>query len=123
MLDPWTVLPQSPARHQAVALASPRAREEIERLLPLLNLDVIFVGRVDLLSARVETACPEIIIIDTEVLALPGDLCHMARSMRHDVVIIALVSHWSEREERLKAVVDATLHRPPRRDEWERLFG
>jgi hypothetical protein len=112
------------ARRTALALAPERARAEIERLLPSLSLDVAFVARIDLFSAQVETACPEVLIIDTDLLALPGDLCRLARSLRPDVVTVALVNHWSEREERLTGVVDAVLHKPPRRlEEWQQLFG
>jgi hypothetical protein len=36
---------------------------------------------------------------------------------------VALLNHWSEREERLRGVVDAVLHKPARRLEWQLLFG
>jgi len=47
----------------------------------------------------------------------------MARSLRPDVLTVVLVNHWSEREERLHGAVDAILHKPPRHEEWQRLFG
>jgi hypothetical protein len=123
-LESRPVLPHvSGARRRVVALASERARADIERLVPTLSLEFTFVARVDLLSARVESSCPEILIIDTDLLGLPDELCRMARSLRPDVVTVALVYHWSEREERLKGVVDAILHKPPRRGEWQQLFG
>jgi hypothetical protein len=89
----------------------------------LFSLDITFVLRLELVSAHVESSCPEILIIDTDLLGLPDDLCRMARSLRPDVVTVALVNHWSEREERLTGVVDAVLHKPPRREEWRQLFG
>lgn len=123
-LESWPVLPHvSAARRQAVALAAAPSRAEIERFVPSLSLDITFVARVDLLSAQVETSCPQVLIIDTDLLGLPEELCRMARSLRPDVLTVALVNHWSEREDRLAGVVDAVLHKPPRWDEWQRLFG
>jgi hypothetical protein len=110
-------------RRHAVALASHLARAEIEPLLASLCVDITFVMRIELLSARVESGCPEILIIDTDLLGLPDELCRMARSLRPDVVTVALVNHWSDREQRLKGVVDAVLHKPARREEWQQLFG
>jgi hypothetical protein len=120
-LESWPLAP--PARHRAVALVTDRARGDIRRLLPSYSAEIQFEARVDVFAARVETSCPQILIIDTDVLALPRDLCLMARSLRPDVVTAALVNHWSEREERLVGVVDAVLHKPPRREEWQRVFG
>jgi hypothetical protein len=117
------LLREPSGRRRAVALASERARADIEGAVPSLSLDIAFVERVDRLSALVEVSCPEILIIDTDLLGLPGDLCRMARSLRPDVVTVALVNHWSEREQRLTGVVDAVLHKPPRREEWRRVFG
>ena len=123
-IELWSILPHPlDRRHHAVALASHLARAEIEPLLASLCLDITFVTRVDLLSTCVESNCPEILIIDTDLLGLPDELCRMARSLRPDVVMVALVNRWSEREERLQGVVDVVLHKPPRREEWQRLFG
>jgi hypothetical protein len=105
-------------------LVSAHARPEVQRVLPGLALNVMLcTGHIDLLTAQVESACPQVLIIDTDLIAVPGDLRRFARSLRPDVQVVALVNHWSEREERLKDAVDAVLHKPPRRDEWERLFG
>ncbi len=120
----WPTLPRPlDGRRHSVALASEFARVEIEPLLESLCLDITFVTRVDLFSTCVESNCPEILIIDTDLLGLPDELCRMARSLRPDVVMVALVNRWSEREERLQGVVDVVLHKPPRREEWQRLFG
>lgn len=123
-MEMWPTLPRPlDGRRHSVALASELARVEIEPLLESLCLDITFVTRVDLLSTCVESNCPEILIIDTDLLGLPDELCRMARSLRPDVVMVALVNRWSEREERLQGVVDVVLHKPPRREEWQRLFG
>ena len=123
-LASWPVAPH-PMRgaRRAVVLASHRTQAEIETLLAWLRIDLTFVSRVDLLSDWVESNCPEVVMIDTDLLGLPADLCVMARSLRPDVLTVALVNHWSEREERLHNAVDAVLHKPPRPEEWKRLFG
>ena len=108
---------------RAVALVSERARAEIEKLMPLPGIDLDFVDRIDQLSNRIESACPAIVIIDTELLSMPGEHCAIARSLRPDVLTVALVNHWSEREERLHGAVDAVLHKPPRIEEWQRLLA
>jgi hypothetical protein len=105
---------------QAAALVAGRARREIERLC-LRGVDIDYTDRVELLSARIEANCPAIVIIDTDLLAMPDGLTRMARSLRADVLTVALVNHWSEREERLIEAVDIVLHKPPRREEWLRL--
>lgn len=120
-LESWPVRRSAGVR--AVALVTDRAREDIRHLLPSFCAEILFEVRVDVFVARVESSCPEILIIDTDLLALPGDLCRIARSLRPDVVTVALVNHWSEREERLPGVVDVVLHKPPRREEWLQLFG
>ena len=112
------------APRMALVLASARLTTELERFLPALNLEAAFVSRVDHFSAAVETSCPEVLIIDTDLLALPGDLSRMAHSLRLDVITVALVNHWSEREERLRGMVDEILHKPPRRvEEWQQMFA
>ena len=113
-----------PSRRRALVLASEGLCVDIERILSSLSLTVAFVTPVDVFSAIVEAGCPQNLINHTDLLSLPGDLCRMAHSLRPDVLTVALVNHWSEREERLKGTVDAVLHKPPRRlEEWQELFG
>ena len=77
----------------------------------------------DLVVTRIETRCPPFVLIDTELLGCPVDLCRFARSLRADVTIVALVYFWSEREEALRACADAVLHKPPRRTEWDSVLN
>jgi hypothetical protein len=79
-----------------------------------------------LVVARIESSCPPFVLVDTELLGCPADLCCFARSLRPDVKVFAVVNFWSEREDALHKCVDALLHKPPRRREWEvvlRRFG
>lgn len=73
----------------------------------------------DLVVARIESGCPPFLLIDTELLGCPVDLCCFARSLRPDVKVFAVVYFWSEREEALRECADGLLHKPPRRPEWE----
>ncbi len=73
----------------------------------------------DLVVARIESSCPPFLLIDTELLGCPVDLCCFARSLRPDVKVFAVVYFWSEREEALRECADGLLHKPPRRPEWE----
>jgi len=74
---------------------------------------------IDLVVARIESSCPPFLLIDTELLGCPVDLCRFARSLRPDVKVFAVVYFWSEREEALRECADGLLHKPPRRREWE----
>lgn len=74
---------------------------------------------IGLVVARIESSCPPFLLIDTELLGCPVDLCCFARSLRPDVKVFAVVYFWSEREEALRECADAILHKPPRRREWE----
>jgi hypothetical protein len=108
---------------RAAALVTDRTREDITRALPSLGACISFHSRTDLLVNMIEAACPPMVIVDTDLLALPDDLFAMARSLRADVVTVAVVNQWSEREDRLRRAADAVLHKPARREEWARLFA
>ena len=73
----------------------------------------------DVVVARIETSCPRILLIDTDLLGRPADLCWFARSLRPDLTFVGMAYFWSEREEALRACADAVLHKPPRRREWQ----
>jgi DNA-binding response OmpR family regulator len=74
------------------------------------------------LAARIERACPDVLLIDTDLLGGLRGFCHFARARRPDARIIGVTYYWSERDEGLDACVDAVLHKPPRRAPWERAF-
>ena len=73
----------------------------------------------DLVVARIESGCPPLLLIDTELLGCPVDLCRFARSLRPDVIVLGLAYFWSEREGALRTCADAVLHKPPRRADWQ----
>ena len=73
----------------------------------------------DLVVARIESGCPPLLLIDTELLGCPVDLCRFARSLRPDVIVFGLAYFWSEREGALRTCADAVLHKPPRRANWQ----
>jgi hypothetical protein len=110
-------------RRRGIVLAHRTLGPQIVETAATFHIELMPVDQLDRVSALVESGCPELIFIDTDLLPLPGDLCRMARSLRPDVLVVALVNHWSEREERLSVVVDAVLHKPPRLFEWQRLFS
>ncbi|MEX2246863.1 MAG: hypothetical protein WEC75_09255 [Dehalococcoidia bacterium] len=103
----------------ALALVPPLSRCEVARAVSGLGLRLDFVARVDLLAARLESACPGLILVDTDMLDCPDTLCMMARSLRADVRLAGLVNYWSESEVRLAGCMDAVLHKPPRPEEWD----
>jgi hypothetical protein len=106
-----------------VALVAPGAEQQLCRIVRALDVDIDYVSGVDQLVTRVETKCPRTIVVDADVLGWPASLVTLARSLRTDVFVVALLHHWSEREETLRQWVDAVLHKPPRLEEWMSLFG
>lgn len=94
----------------------PAVREALARFQVRLEMS----DAIDLVVARIESGCPPFLLIDTELLGCPVDLCCFARSLRPDVKVFAVVYFWSEREEALCECADGLLHKPPRRREWER---
>jgi hypothetical protein len=89
---------------------------EIERAIQGLNLTLEFTPLSGQLMARIESACPDIVILDLDITPRPDDLARFARSLRPDVRIVSVEWYWSERD--LAAFADAVVHKPARRDEW-----
>ncbi len=104
---------------EALALVPEALQPEVVRACERLQLKVECLAAVDAFVSRVESACPPLLLVDTDLLGWPLDLCKFARSLRPDVKVIGVTWHWSERDEALAACVDAVLHKPPRRSEWE----
>ncbi len=104
---------------EALALVPEGLQPEVLRACHRLQLKVECLAAVDAFVSRVEAACPAVLFVDTDLLGWPLDLCKFARSLRRDVKVIGVTWHWSERDEALAACVDAVLHKPPRRSEWE----
>lgn len=69
-----------------------------------------------LLIARIESACPQILILDLDLSPRPDELARLARSLRPEVRIVSAQWHWADRD--APTFADAVVHKPPRRDEW-----
>ncbi len=82
------------------------------------NVRIEMSDTADLVVARIESGCPQILLLDTELMGRPADLCCFARGLRPDLIVLAVAYFWSEREEALRECADAVLHKPPRQAEW-----
>ena len=109
-------------RPEALGLVPVAMRSEVERATRELGLKLECLAAEDLAVARIESGCPNILLIDADVVARPGDLCRFARSLRPNIRVFVLTWYWSERDEVLGRCGDAILHKPPRCAEWESVF-
>lgn len=104
---------------EALGLIAAELQPAVREAMAGFRVRLEMSGAADLVVARIETSCPPFLLIDTELLGCPVDLCCFARSLRPDVKVFAVVCFWSEREEALRECADGLLHKPPRRREWE----
>jgi hypothetical protein len=100
----------------AAVLAGATLERDIRRALQGLNVNLEFTPTSGLLIARIESACPQILILDLDISPRPGDLARFARSLRPDVRIVSAQWYWADRD--APTFADAVVHKPPRRDEW-----
>ena len=107
---------------KALGLAAASLQAEVERLAGPYRVRFEWQPAVELFVAMVESGCPDLLLIDTDLLGCPDDLCKFARSLRPDVRVFGISCYWSERDEALRTCVDALLHKPPRRAQWEAMF-
>jgi DNA-binding response OmpR family regulator len=113
-------------RLEAIGLIPPALHPDVRRAIAGLHMRLDLSGTTEIVVARLESSCPELLLIDTDLVGCPVDLCRFARSVRPDVKVFGLVDHWSEREEGLRMCADAILHKPARDAEWKavlRRFG
>ena len=103
---------------EALGLIAHDLQPVVRAALTGFNVRLELSDATDVVVARIETSCPRILLIDTDLLGRPADLCRFARSLRPDVTFVGLAYFWSEREEAVRACADAVLHKPPRRPEW-----
>ena len=111
---------------EAIGLMPPALHLEVRRAIAGLHVQLELSDTAELVVARLEGDCPDIVLIDTDLLGCPSDLCRFARSLRPDVKVMGLAYYWSEREEALRLCADAILHKPARDAEWKavlRRFG
>ncbi len=119
-----SVVPEREAERPTVALglAPLTLHRAIERVAAPFSLRLEWETAIDRFVTRIETACPEFLIVDTDLLGCLSDLCSFARSLRPDVRIFGLTWYWSERDDALAGCADALLHKPLRRAQWESVF-
>lgn len=113
---PETIAPQHRPALTAAVLACAALERDIRRSLQGLNVKLEFMPASGLLIARIESDCPQIVILDLDISPQPDDLARFARSLRPDVRIVSAQWYWADREAPVFA--DAVVHKPPRRDEW-----
>jgi hypothetical protein len=94
-------------------------RGSVTRALQPCSPQIAFVVSVEALTAHIESGCPEVIFVDTDLVGCPVDLCRIIRSLRTDAKVVGLSCRWSDRDEALGECLDAILHKPPRVAEWE----
>lgn len=125
-IDPAQTDTSGTAPLAAIGLMPLALHPDVRRAIAGLHVRLELSETADLVAARLESACPELLLIDTDMLGCPADLCRFARSLRPAVKVFGLAYYWSEREEALHACVDAILHKPARGSEWKptlRRFG
>ncbi len=111
---------------EAIGLVSPAMHADVRRAIAGLHVTLDLSESTEIVVARIESTCPELLIIDTDLLGCPEDLCRFAHSLRPDVKVFGLAYYWSEREQGLRNCADAILHKPARGAEWKpvlRRFG
>jgi hypothetical protein len=114
-----------PHEHQcvapnALALMPPSFERDLRRLTREFGLNLEFSSTAEIATARIEASCPELVLVDCDLLGRVEDLFRFARSLRPDVWLIGVTYYWSEREENLRGLADGLIHKPPRGDEWRR---
>jgi len=113
------VRPETPRPVEALGLIAHDLQPAVRAAMAGFNVRLELSDATDVVVARIESGCPPLLLIDTELLGCPVDLCRFARSLRPDVIVLGLAHFWSEREEALRACADAVLHKPPRRANWQ----
>ncbi len=113
---PDTEAPQPRPALTAAVLAGVALERDIRRALQGLNVRLEFTPMSGLLIARIEPACPQILILDLDISPRPADLARFARSLRPDVRIVSAQWYWADRD--APTFAEAVVHKPPRRDEW-----
>ena len=108
-------------RIRALAMLLPSLASQIRQITARLPIAMKMCDTSRMFMAHVERRCPELLLVDTDLVGGVGDLARVAHSIRRDVCVVGLACFWSEREEALRAALDGVLHKPPRAAEWEAL--
>lgn len=119
----WEPSCQARTTRSTLGLVPLDLHADVARIVAGMPVRLTLLESVDLVVAQVESDRPDILLIDTDLLGCPSELCCFARSLRPDVRVFGLAYYWSEREEALHACVDAILHKPVRDTEWKRVLS
>ena len=119
------VVPRQPGSVKPVALAliSPALVRDLRLLTDEFGLHLELSNAPEIVAARIETSCPELVLVDSDLFGGVEDLFQFARSLRPDVWLIGVTCYWSERDKKLRTSANALVHKPPRGDEWRRAFS
>ena len=113
----------APPEAELVGLLPVVLHPDVRRLAADLRVNLELSDTVGLVVARIASRCPEIVLVDADLVGCPERLCRLGRSMRRDVKFVVVSCFWSEREEMLRVCADAILHKPVRDGEWRDLLG
>lgn len=113
----------APASTELVGLLSASLQRDVRRVTADFRIKVELSDALGLVAARIESRCPEIVLVDTDLLGCPEGLCQLARSLRPEVRFVGLACYWSDRETVLRECADVIVHKPLRDAEWTALFG
>ncbi len=69
-----------------------------------------------------ERGSPDIVLIDSDVMTNPCEVCELVRSRNPFVKILIAACFWSEREQALQCCADVLVHKPVREAEWNHAF-
>ena len=108
---------------ELVGLLPVALHPDVRRVAADLAVKLELSDAAGLVVARIASRCPEIVLVDSDLLGCPEALCRLSRSRRPDVTFVVLSCFWSDREEMLRACADAVVHKPVRDGEWRDLFG
>ena len=98
-------------------------RHDVQQMTRDMPFALEFVSTPELAMARIESACPEIVVLDDDMMACSDEVRRFVRSLRPDVRLVAVTCRWSEREEELRGCADAVIHKPLRESEWKRALA
>lgn len=112
-----TVTPHRTAR-VAVALVHPELAQAVGARVPELDVAIEYLADAGLFSARIESARPDLVAFEPNLVEPAGDLIAFTRSLWPQAAIFVVAHPWSERAEDLRPSVEGVLYKPPRADQW-----
>jgi hypothetical protein len=122
MRDALVEVPAAVTSHRtarvALALVHPELARAVGPGVPELDIAIEYLPDAGLFSARIESARPDLIAFEPEMVEPAGDLIAFTRSLWPEAAVFVVAHPWSERAEDLRAAVDGLLYKPPRTAQW-----